>query len=88
MMTADPRSMPDLLPESWLTAFDTAGQKLAELARHGHLQRGLRAVLAHHFIFHANRAGLSDTDRTRVAALAVDTVFHTTVVPTTPSQPA
>ena len=69
---------PDVVPETWWTAFDTAGRQLAELARAGHLERGLRAVLAHHFIFHANRAGLSGTDQATLAALAVDTVFHST----------
>ncbi|MGH3943402.1 MAG: thiopeptide-type bacteriocin biosynthesis protein [Pseudonocardiaceae bacterium] len=81
LMTADPRSVPDLLPESWLTAFDAAGQQLAALARHGRLERGIRAVLAHHFVFHANRAGLSGADQINLAALAVATVFHTTPQP-------
>jgi protein-L-isoaspartate(D-aspartate) O-methyltransferase len=78
LMTANPRGAPDLLPESWLAAFDTAGQQLAALAHNGQLERGLRAVLAHHFIFHANRAGLSGADQATLAALALDTVFHTT----------
>ncbi len=69
---------PEAVPETWWTAFDTAGRQLAELAREGHLERGLRAVLAHHFIFHANRAGLSGSDQATLAALAVDTVFHST----------
>lgn len=69
---------PDAIPETWWTAFDTAGRQLAELARDGHLERGLRAVLAHHFIFHANRAGLSGADQATLAALAVNTVFHST----------
>jgi protein-L-isoaspartate(D-aspartate) O-methyltransferase len=69
---------PDAIPETWWTAFDTAGRQLAELARDGHLERGLRAVLAHHFIFHANRAGLSGADQATLAALAVDVVFHST----------
>lgn len=76
LMTTTP---PDpLLPRSWSAAFDTAGHHLAGLARAGHLHRGLRAVLAHHFIFHANRAGLSGADQATLAALAVHTVFHTT----------
>ncbi|MGW4034520.1 methyltransferase, FxLD system [Streptomyces sp. NPDC004838] len=77
LMTADPGSVPGLMPEPWLSAFETAGQALATLARRGRLERGLRAVLAHHFIFHANRAGLTGTDQATLAALAVDTVFHT-----------
>lgn len=78
LMTVNSRGMPNLLADSWLAAFETAGQQLAALARHGQLERGLRAVLAHHFIFHANRAGLSGADQATLAALAVDTVFHTT----------
>ncbi|MCT2587566.1 methyltransferase, FxLD system [Actinophytocola gossypii] len=68
---------PDQVPETWWAAFDTAGRQLADLARDGHLERGLRAVLAHHFIFHANRAGLSGPDQATLAALAIDAVFHT-----------
>jgi protein-L-isoaspartate(D-aspartate) O-methyltransferase len=75
LMTTNTRSV-DAVPETWWTAFDTAGRQLAELARDGHLQRGLRAVLAHHFIFHANRAGLSGPDQATLTALAVNTVFH------------
>ncbi|WP_262016027.1 methyltransferase, FxLD system [Micromonospora sp. Mcm103] len=62
----------------WLDAFATAGQALADLARHGHLRRGLRAVIAHHVIFHANRSGLSVQDQSTLAALAVRNVFHHT----------
>ncbi|MFF2657297.1 methyltransferase, FxLD system [Kitasatospora sp. NPDC058032] len=76
LMTVDPTGVPDLLPPLWMVAFETTGQRLAALARHGQLERGLRSVLAHHFIFHANRAGLSSTDQAALAALAVDTVFH------------
>jgi protein-L-isoaspartate(D-aspartate) O-methyltransferase len=54
----------------WVTAFEEAGQALGDLARHGRLSRGLRAVLAHHVIFHANRAGLPQADQSTLAALA------------------
>lgn len=77
LMTVDARSVPDLLAEPWLAAFETAGQQLAALDRHGQMHRGLRAVLAHHFIFHANRVGLPAEDQATLAALAVDTVFTT-----------
>lgn len=83
LMTVNARGVPDLLAESWLAAFDTAGQQLAALDRKGLMNRGLRAVLAHHFIFHANRAGLPATDQATLAALAVNTIFHTT-----PDRPA
>jgi protein-L-isoaspartate(D-aspartate) O-methyltransferase len=59
----------------WLSAFEQAGQALADLARHGRLTRGLRAVLAHHIIFHTNRAGIPAKDQSTLAALASDTVF-------------
>ncbi|MGV9387419.1 methyltransferase, FxLD system [Nonomuraea sp. NPDC003707] len=60
----------------WIAAFERTGQALAELAAEGQLTRGLRSVLAHHIIFHANRAGLPIEDQAALAALAVDTVFH------------
>ncbi|GAA0981363.1 hypothetical protein GCM10009555_049350 [Acrocarpospora macrocephala] len=62
--------------QAWLTAFAEAGQTLARLNRHGQLERGLRAVLAHHLIFHFNRAGLSGAEQAVMAALAVEVVFH------------
>jgi thiopeptide-type bacteriocin biosynthesis protein len=43
----------------WIAAFGATGRDLGRLAHDGTLQRGLRAVLAHHIIFHWNRAGLS-----------------------------
>jgi protein-L-isoaspartate(D-aspartate) O-methyltransferase len=78
LMTANTHNLSDLVPETWWAAFDNAGHQLAELTRDGHLERGLRAVLAHHFIFQANRAGLSAPEQATLAALAVDTVFHNT----------
>jgi protein-L-isoaspartate(D-aspartate) O-methyltransferase len=77
LMTVNPHGVPGLLPEPWVGAFDAAGHALADLARCGRLERGLRAVLAHHFIFHANRAGLPAADQATLASLAVDTIFHT-----------
>jgi protein-L-isoaspartate(D-aspartate) O-methyltransferase len=62
----------------WLATFEEAGQRLARLARVGQLQRGLRAVLAHHIVFHANRAGLTTTDQAALASLARDVVFTAT----------
>lgn len=48
------------LPHSgpWAAAFATAGRQLADAARDGALERGLRDVLAHHVIFHFNRIGV------------------------------
>jgi protein-L-isoaspartate(D-aspartate) O-methyltransferase len=61
--------------DPWISSFTTTGNRLAHLARHGDLQRGLRAVLTHHVIFHANRAGLSLSDQVTIARLASDNVF-------------
>ncbi|WP_150244697.1 thiopeptide-type bacteriocin biosynthesis protein [Nocardiopsis quinghaiensis] len=42
----------------WEAAFTSTGRYLHEAAHTGTLHRGLRAVLAHHVIFHWNRIGL------------------------------
>jgi thiopeptide-type bacteriocin biosynthesis protein len=42
----------------WHAGFTDAGRRLAEASTCGTLNRGLRAVLAHHVIFHWNRLGL------------------------------
>ncbi|MDF5758820.1 thiopeptide-type bacteriocin biosynthesis protein [Spongiactinospora sp. TRM90649] len=76
LMTIDPRTTSDLICTSWMLAFTMTGGVLLDLAMTGCLRRGLRAVLAHHFIFHANRAGLSAADQATLAALATATVFH------------
>jgi protein-L-isoaspartate(D-aspartate) O-methyltransferase len=83
LMTADTRSFcaasggPLVGCDGWVDAFEHAGQELADLARRGRLTRGLRAVLAHHIIFHTNRAGLPTHDQAILAALASHTVFTT-----------
>jgi protein-L-isoaspartate(D-aspartate) O-methyltransferase len=59
----------------WSAAFERAGQQIAGHARHGTLERGLRAVLAHHVLFHWNRLGLSHTDQAALSGLARDTVM-------------
>ena len=98
LMTVDARTCTHTDPQgplagyaAWLAAFETAGQSLAELARHGRLRRGLRAVIAHHVIFHANRLGLSVRDQSILAALAVRNVFDSTtrsIVSTSAPTPA
>jgi thiopeptide-type bacteriocin biosynthesis protein len=60
---------------AWITAFHDAGQALGSLARHGELTRGLRAVLAHHLIFHWNRLGVSYEAQSLLAHAARDVVF-------------
>ncbi|MEU8178845.1 thiopeptide-type bacteriocin biosynthesis protein [Microbispora hainanensis] len=82
LLTADVRAMCDAenaplaTYRPWVTAFKDAGQGLADLAAQGRLLRGLRAVLAHHVIFHANRVGLPSSDQSAIAALAVHAVFN------------
>ena len=61
----------------WVTAFERAGQQMAELARRGRLERGLRAVLAHHVIFHWNRLGLAREHQSALSTLAKEVVMGT-----------
>jgi thiopeptide-type bacteriocin biosynthesis protein len=56
----------------WLDAFSGAGRRLSESARHGELDRGLRAVLTHIVIFHWNRLGLTATTQGILATAARD----------------
>lgn len=60
---------------TWTTAFHTAGRALGELASRGELRRGLRAVLAHHLIFHWNRLGLSYNTQSILASAAREMVL-------------
>ncbi|MFJ1582068.1 methyltransferase, FxLD system [Streptomyces sp. NPDC088197] len=59
----------------WIAAFERAGTTLANLASTGGLSRGLRAVIAHHVIFHANRAGLLPDDQSALFATAREAVM-------------
>jgi thiopeptide-type bacteriocin biosynthesis protein len=61
----------------WADAFEHAGDSLAGLARQDTLTRGLRAVLAHHVIFHWNRIGLPARTQAILAAAATRAVFGT-----------
>jgi thiopeptide-type bacteriocin biosynthesis protein len=54
----------------WIGAFAATGRDLGRLAHDGTLQRGLRAVLTHHIIFHWNRAGLSHDAQAVLAGAA------------------
>lgn len=74
----------------WVRAFARAGTALAVLNHEGRLRRGLRAVLAHHVIFHFNRAGLPLEDQSALSNLARKAVMGTSDTPaTTPaSNPA
>lgn len=59
----------------WFAAVDNAGQQLVRLAREGVLERGLRAVLAHHVLFTFNRMGLTSGAQTLLAHTASSVVF-------------
>lgn len=60
----------------WMSAFDQAGHALSDLGREGLLTRGLRAVLAHHIIFHWNRLGLPYQVQSALARTARDVVLR------------
>ncbi|MFJ4570626.1 thiopeptide-type bacteriocin biosynthesis protein [Streptomyces sp. NPDC088846] len=49
---------PAAFASDWADSFRQAGRALGTAARAGHLERGLRHVLAYHVIFHWNRFGL------------------------------
>jgi protein-L-isoaspartate(D-aspartate) O-methyltransferase len=84
-MTADARRLCDTGQAGplagrtgWLTAFESTGAELGRLAGQGQLTRGLRGILAHHMIFHANRAGIPATDQSVLASAAATAVFGNT----------
>ncbi|MGW7069446.1 methyltransferase, FxLD system [Streptomyces sp. NPDC054855] len=61
----------------WIATFEWFGQQLADLNRQGCLERGLRAVIAHHGIFHWNRLGLPAEDQHTLSTLAKEVVMGT-----------
>ncbi|MFI1100257.1 methyltransferase, FxLD system [Streptomyces melanogenes] len=80
LMTVDTRSLcrptgPLDGQTEWEAAFERAGTTLAYLAAGGKLTRGLRAVITHHVIFHANRAGLSSDDQSALFNIAREAVM-------------
>ncbi|GGQ97628.1 methyltransferase, FxLD system [Streptomyces asoensis] len=60
----------------WIAAFERTGTTLAYLAVQGELTRGVRAVIAHHVIFHANRAGLPTADQHTLFHIAREAVMR------------
>ncbi|MGZ3103453.1 methyltransferase, FxLD system [Streptomyces sp. H72] len=72
---------------AWVAAFERAGAELASLAVRGGLTRGLRAVIAHHVIFHSNRAGLLREAQSAISALAREVVMGTSDNTPPPSGP-
>ncbi|QNP74966.1 methyltransferase, FxLD system [Streptomyces roseirectus] len=82
LMTADAHSLcrtdgPLDGQDTWVAAFEHAGATLAGLSATGGLTRGLRAVIAHHTIFHANRAGLLHDDQHAISHIAREVVMGT-----------
>ncbi|WP_446040481.1 methyltransferase, FxLD system [Streptomyces sp. SID1121] len=73
--------------DAWVNAFEGAGAALADLAHRGALTRGLRAVLAHHVIFHANRAGLLLDDQSALSTIARKVVMETSDNTASPDRP-
>ena len=60
----------------WAAAFTAAGRQLADAARGGTLQRGLRDVLANHVIFHFNRIGIPTPTQAVLARAARTTLLN------------
>jgi thiopeptide-type bacteriocin biosynthesis protein len=61
----------------WVEAFEQAGRALADLARDGRLTRGLRAIVAHHILFHWNRLGITAASQATLALAAQEVVLDT-----------
>ena len=95
LMTVDTRSLcrpngPLDAHAELVAAFEWTGTQLAYLAAHGGLTRGLRAVITHHVIFHANRAGLALDDQSALFTTAREAVMGSsdnTAPPTEPPPP-
>ncbi|WP_433259802.1 thiopeptide-type bacteriocin biosynthesis protein (plasmid) [Streptosporangium sp. CA-135522] len=71
----DLRSGPIAFAAGWVSGFEAAGRRLRALAEEGLLARGLRAVIAHHVIFHWNRVGLPALVQANLALAAQKVVF-------------
>ncbi|PSK96189.1 thiopeptide-type bacteriocin biosynthesis protein [Murinocardiopsis flavida] len=67
----------DLIGDEWLAAFKGAGETLRSLREGGLLDRGIRAIIALHVIFHWNRLGLPAATQARLARAAKEAVFDT-----------
>lgn len=68
----------------WPAAFQRAGHNLGRLADHGHLTRGLRAVLSHHILFAWNRAGVPAPRQAFLATTAAQIIFGSEPADTQP----
>ncbi|MGP4103413.1 thiopeptide-type bacteriocin biosynthesis protein [Nonomuraea sp. KM90] len=61
--------------DQWLPAFEHTGRALRTLADEGLLTRGVRAVTAHHVIFHWNRLDLPYHAQANIALAAKEIMF-------------
>lgn len=91
LMTVDPAPLtrpdtPLAHISGWADAYTTCGRHLADLARHGRLDRGIRAVLTHHIIFAWNRLGIPSTTQHLLADTARHIVFNEEASAATNSQ--
>ena len=59
----------------WARAFQDCGRELADLHTRGRLERGLRAVLAHHVIFCWNRLSIPAPAQAVLSHTAARTIF-------------
>ncbi|GAA0988570.1 methyltransferase, FxLD system [Nocardiopsis tropica] len=88
LMTLNPRptaaSGPLRHTSSWAQVFTTAGAALADFAAQGRLNRGLRAVCAHHLIFAFNRWGLPYRDQHILSHTAREAAMTDTTHDTAP----
>lgn len=63
------------IDHDWLAAFEDAGTALRTLREDGLLTRGIRAVIAHHVLFHWNRLGLPAHTHADIAQAATEIIF-------------
>ncbi|MCY9785201.1 thiopeptide-type bacteriocin biosynthesis protein [Nocardiopsis sp. EMB25] len=59
----------------WARGFQACGQELAALHAQGRLKRGLRAILAHHILFHWNRLGIPGPQQAVLSHTAARVIF-------------
>ncbi|MFD4943554.1 methyltransferase, FxLD system [Streptomyces sp. NPDC058409] len=78
---SDTDDSPLTLAPDWPAAFEDTGRTLADLARHGQLTRGLRAVLTDHLLFAFNRLGISAAHQNVLATAASRAIFHREPIP-------
>ncbi|WP_214104858.1 thiopeptide-type bacteriocin biosynthesis protein [Acrocarpospora catenulata] len=73
---SDLRTGPLVFAGDWLSGFERAGCTLRALAEEGRLSRGIRAVIAHHVIFHWNRMGIPYHIQANLSQAAKSVVFN------------